>query len=194
MKLHSWLQRTVALAGVVSTVAMAQAPAPLPMYVDLTSSQSAVKNQGARDTCGSFASVAALEALYRRSYGFNLDLSEQFLNHWAQQFASAGSGRALPLNETVAGSIGGGGMVRPLDAMVRGLAIPPESALEYIGDAGYQNVDPGDMPSLNDWSTSFPQRAIDDFNLADIATSYVYTPNVPVWTTVMPQAAIDGAR
>ena len=103
MNLKAWLQHTAALAGMVGTVAMAQAPVPpgpLPMYVDLTPSQSTIKHQGARDTCGTFAAVAALEALYRRSYGLNLDLSEQYLNHWAQQFASAGSGRALPLNET----------------------------------------------------------------------------------------------
>ena len=185
-------RRAFAIAGLVTSAAMAQVP--LPLVVDLTPQQSTVKSQGARDTCGTFASVAALEALYRRNHGLNLDLSEQYLNHWAQQFASAGSGRALPLNETNAGSIGGGGMARPLSAMNRGLAVPPEDTLPYIGDGSYQNVDPGDLPSLNDWSITYPQRTMDNFNLADAPDLYMYTPGSWVWTTVMPQAALDGAR
>lgn len=168
--------------------------APLPQRVDLTASQTPVKSQGGRDTCGTFASVAALEAAYQRNFNVTLDLSEQYVNHWTQQFASAGSGRALPGNETIAGSIGGGGLARPLAAMMRGLAVPPESALPYIGDPGYQNVDAGDQPSVNDWSLTYPQRAIDDFNLADMQATYVYSPPTSVMTTVMPQTALDAAR
>lgn len=192
MTFKSAIQHAILLVGFATSTAMAQTT--LPVYVDLTSYQSPVKSQGARDTCGTFGSIAALEALYQRTYGVSLDLSEQYLNHWAQQFASAGSGRALPLNETIAGSIGGGGLARPLGAMVRGLALPPESVLPYIGDAGYQNVDAGDVPSLNDWSITYPQQSIDDFNLADTPNSYVYSPPTWVWTTVMPQSAIDSAR
>ena len=182
-------------AVVVTTMSAAAAMAQtLPSRVDLAPQQSSVKGQGGRDTCGTFATVAALEALYRRTWGLSLDLSEQYLNHWAQQFGTLNSSRALPQNETQAGSIGGGGLSRPLGALMRGLAVPPESTLPYIPDAAYQNVDAGDMPSLNDWSQSYPQRSIDDFNLADQPNWYMYAPPNITWTTVMPQAALDGGR
>lgn len=182
-------------AACVGSVAMAQmAPPPLPQYVDLTPQQSSVKDQGGRDTCGSFATIAAIEALYRRFYGLSLDLSEHYLNHWAQQFGSGSFGRSLPQNETPAGSIGGGGMARPLAALSRGLALPPENSLPYVRDPAYQNVDSGDSPSLNDWSITYPQRTIDDFNLAAAPDWYVYSPPTLAWTTVMPQAALDAAR
>lgn len=192
MMIERWMQRLLAAAGLATAAAAAQAV--LPVFVDLTQHQSPVKDQGARDTCGTFATMAALEAMYRRHHNITLDLSEQYLNHWAQQFLSAGNGRALPQNETIAGSIGGGGLTRPLVALTRGLAVPPESTLPYIGEAGYQNVDAGDSPSLNDWSIAYSQRAIDDFNLADTPGSYMYSPPNWAWTTVMPQAALDAAR
>lgn len=169
---------------------------PLPrnfLSANLTSFQTPVKNQGGRDTCGTFATVAALEAAYRRSYGMTLNLSEQYLNHWAQQFATP-KGRALPGNETQAGSIGGGGMSRPLAALGLGLAVPIEDVLAYIPSAGYQNIDPNDRPSLNDWSRTYAQREMDDFNLSDQPASYIYEGNSSVVITVMPQHALDEAR
>ena len=107
MMIERWMQRLLAAAGLATAAAAAQAV--LPVFVDLTQHQSPVKDQGARDTCGTFATMAALEAMYRRHHNITLDLSEQYLNHWAQQFLSAGNGRALPQNETIAGSIGGAG-------------------------------------------------------------------------------------
>lgn len=166
---------------------------PLPQSVDLTPYQSPVQNQGGRNTCGTFATVAALEAAYRRTHGVTLDLSEQYLNHWAQQFATA-KGKPLPGNETVAGSIGGGGSLRPLEAMKIGLAVPPETALRYIPNGGYEQVDPYDRPSLNDWTRTYTQRAMDDFNLADQPANYIYENTTIVNTTVMPQQALDQAR
>jgi hypothetical protein len=169
-------------------------PAALPGSVDLTPYQTPVKSQGGRDTCGTFASVGALEAAYLRNYGTGLDLSEQYLNHWGQIVAAAGSGTSLPQSEIQAGAIGGGGLARPLAAMGRGLGVPPESALPYIGDASYQNADQGDQPLITDWWAPHTQRAMDDFNLADAAATYVFSPPTPVVTTVMPQTALEQAR
>ncbi len=53
----------------------------LPRKVFLKDYQTSIKNQGGRGTCVSFAVAGAIEALYKRKYGLNLDLSEQFLNH-----------------------------------------------------------------------------------------------------------------
>lgn len=161
--------------------------------VDLTPFQSPVQSQGGRDTCGTFGVVAALEAAYQRNHGVSVKLSEQYVNHWAQQFTAAG-GRPLPGNETAAGSIGGGGMWRPLAALGQGLAVPPASTLAYVLSGGYQNVDPGDNPSLNDWSKTYTQREIDNFNLADQPGTYAYESGTPVVTTVMPQQALDQGR
>src|SRR5262249_62248868 len=55
-------------------------------HVDLTQFQTPLKRQGGRRTCIVFAAVAALEAAYRRAGYGELDLSEQFLNHFGKMF------------------------------------------------------------------------------------------------------------
>ena len=179
-------------AGMMSVTNLAKAA--LPVHVDRTPQQSPVQDQGGRDTCGTFATIGAIEAAYRRDYGVMLNLSEQFLNHWAQQFDLTFGGRALPGNETNAGSVGGGGLTRPIAALSRGLGVPLETDLAYIPDVGYQNIDAGDSPSLNDWSKTYPQRMINDFNLADEPAWYIHTPPNWAWQNVMPQGAINAAR
>ena len=52
-----------------------------PERASLAAYQSPIKNQAGRDTCYSFAAVAALEAAYKRGYGLDLDLSEQYAFH-----------------------------------------------------------------------------------------------------------------
>jgi hypothetical protein len=169
-------------------------PTLLPSAVDLTPYQTPVKNQGGRDTCGTFATVAALEAAYVRNYSLTLDLSEQYLNHWGQILAGAGSGALLPQSEVQAGAIGGGGMARPLAALGKGMGVPPESVLPYVTDGAYQDANPGDQPLVTDWWTAHPQRVMDDFNLADAPADYVFSPPTHVTTTIMPQAALEQAR
>lgn len=46
---------------------------------DLSGYQTPVKDQLDRGTCGSFATVGAIEAAYVRGYGLSLDLSEQYM-------------------------------------------------------------------------------------------------------------------
>jgi hypothetical protein len=169
-------------------------PRLLPAQVDLTPYQSPVTDQGGRDTCGTFATAAALEAAYVRGYGITPDVSEQFLNHWGQIMAGAGGATTLPATESVAGMIGGGGMLRPLGALRKGLGVPSESDLPYHVGTAYQDFDVGDLPAINDWWTAHPQREMDDFNLADAPANYVYAPPSQVTDTVMPQGALENAR
>src|SRR4051794_38525581 len=55
-------------------------------FVDLRPHQTGFRSQGGRDTCTVFATTAAVEAAYKRIYGLDLDLSEQFLHHFQKSF------------------------------------------------------------------------------------------------------------
>lgn len=55
-----------------------------PASYDLSAYQTPVKDQMDRGTCGTFATVAAIEAAYRRIHGVTLDLSEQYMFHVAK--------------------------------------------------------------------------------------------------------------
>lgn len=57
---------------------------PPPASHDLSAFQTPVKDQLDRGSCGTFATVGAIEAAYRRSYGLTLDLSEQYMFHVAK--------------------------------------------------------------------------------------------------------------
>lgn len=168
------------------------APAPLPTRVDLTRYQSPLQSQGGRDTCGTFATAAALEAAYKRNFNVDIDLSEQYLNHWAQAFQIYG--KTLPNAENDAGAMGGGGMLRPFDALGRGLGVPPENSLRYIGDGNYQNANEGDNPMVTDYWNVHPQWQIDGFNLADSPRQYIFSPPTVTTTTIMPLNALEQAK
>ena len=56
---------------------------PPPSY-DLSAYQTPVRDQLDRGTCGTFATVAAIEAAYKRTWGLTLDLSEQYMFHVAK--------------------------------------------------------------------------------------------------------------
>lgn len=69
------------VTGAVELPRLFDAPPP---SVDLSGSQTPVKNQMDRGSCGTFATVAAIEAAYKRTYGLTLDLSEQYAFHVAK--------------------------------------------------------------------------------------------------------------
>jgi hypothetical protein len=163
---------------------------PLPASVDLQANQTPVQSQGGRDTCTVFAFTAGLEAAYRRLYGLTMKLSEQYLQHVQKSFW-LNSSASVPFVEIQPETNGGGNL--PWHAAVtERYGLPPALALPYIGSGDYQDTNqPGDRPSGLDAAT-LTQRALDDFNLSDVLTTYAIPG--PLTTTVFPQAALEGAR
>ena len=76
-----WLL-TILLLAFFGQMARAQViPAEISLAYSLAQYQTSIKNQDGRATCWAFGGVAALEAAYKRKYGLELDLSEQYAFH-----------------------------------------------------------------------------------------------------------------
>ena len=134
---------------------------PLPSKVDLTQYQTLpMRDQGGRDTCQTFGVVAAIEAAYKRGYGLDLDLSEQYLKH-VHMMGLLNPAAILPNNEVLAGSIGGRNPIEVLSVLLKGYGLPLEFTVPYVAAADYQNPNAGDDPDIMNWSLSYPQFNID---------------------------------
>lgn len=156
-------------------------------FVDLRPHQTGFRDQGGRDTCTVFATTAAVEAAYKRIYGLDLDLSEQFLNHVQKSFWLDTS-LLLPGIE-IQPETNGGGNVPWQFGVLRRYGLPLESELPYIGAASWEQIGNWTSPTL---AQILVQRGLDDFLLSATPVTY-YTP-APITATVLPQAALEGAR
>lgn len=172
--------RSFAVAAVATAV-----PLLAQLRVDMTQYQTPLRLQGNRNTCQTFAAVAALEARYRRM-GYTLDLSEEFVNHvgkmmWLDPNWSAGAGAGARENQV--GAFGGGGGWAHLRNMCEWMKVPIETLMPYR-EQGYA------VPAW--FSTFWNQRNADSFNLDPVvlpraaltaanyysATGYVRIPDV----------------
>jgi hypothetical protein len=124
-------------AGIVSDI-----PAPSATRVDLRARQTRLKDQGGRGTCITFASIAALEAAYKRAGYGDLDLSEEFLNHFGKTFWLAADWRTWPdflraaggiddFHENQVAAFSGGNGTAYLKSMKGGLRVPSNEAFRY---------------------------------------------------------------
>lgn len=156
--------------------------------VDLRAYQTGFRNQGDRDTCTVFATVAAVEAAYKHKYGLNLDLSEQYLHHM-QKSLWLNTAAQLPTPDIQPENNGGGNVSWQLSTLGF-YGLPLETTLPYIGDVAWQNLDAWTSP--NGPFIRANQRALDDFMLSSSPVTY-FTPT-PITATVLPQAALEGAR
>ena len=77
--------KTIALLFLAGMLVAAPGLA-LPTAVDLSSGQTPVRNQGQRGNCFIHATVAAMEAAYKRAGYGDLDLSELFSDYMGQVF------------------------------------------------------------------------------------------------------------
>ena len=129
------------------------------------------RNQGGRNTCQTFAAIAAVEAAYKRQFGIDVDLSEEFTNYTGKVFWLSYNLYTAPLpaeaSETQMGAFGGGGGTGWLNNLSHGFAVPREEAMPY--SAGYSLV-----PYCGEgcaWGTdefrdfAGLQRNVGDFNL-----------------------------
>lgn len=160
------------LIGLVLSFGFALDAAALPNFVDLRPQQTAIRDQGGRTTCITFAALAALEAAYKRAGYGDLDLSEQFTNHVGKTFwLHAQWPEIVALGEDGAegqvGAYGGGGGSGYLAQLANGLRVPEEGVMPYRN----REYTPADWaPLSNVWHGPYwkKQRNQSDFNLNPI--------------------------
>jgi hypothetical protein len=105
-----------------------------PVSYDLLPFQTPVKNQNPRGACAAFAFIAAVEACYKRKYGQELDLSEEYFIHIVHSTQSTHNPSLkhenvpsdCSLYDKVVGMI-------PGDQLFPTLAVPEEKYAPYFG-------------------------------------------------------------
>jgi hypothetical protein len=163
------LSRRTAALSILSAGLMPKAVrAARPPYVDLSRYQTSLKNQGPRNTCITFAALAALEAACNRAGYGQLALSEEFLNHfgkmtwltapWSKVAAKGEDGQ-----ESQVGAFGGGQAASYIELLANGMRVPVEAAMPYHP----AEFTAKDHPHLaNAWDSPFwTQRRTNDVNL-----------------------------
>lgn len=124
-----------------------------PKYVDLRAHQTPYRDQGPRGTCTYFASLAALEAAYKRSGYGEVDLSEEYYAIVAKMFGlhtNWADIRHANYRENQFGTTQGGGTVEGL----KNIRIPEEHVAPYV-----RNNRPVDWRNKS-------QKACNDFNFS----------------------------
>jgi choice-of-anchor C domain-containing protein len=143
----------------------ARAETELPPTVDLTGDQTAICNQGHRDTCIYHPQVAALEAAYRRA-GTPVELSVEHLV-WLRNVTALGGKVADPdLNEDGLANLGGGSMLHGFHLLSRyGISrardMPYRPDYEDTRTAYFRGFDVTDFR----WWEPFRQISLNRFNL-----------------------------
>ena len=136
-----------------------------PDTYDLLQYQTSVKDQNPRGSCATFSFLGAIEAFYKRGYGWELDLSEEYFIHIV--FSTAHTYNPSAQHENPATFCGGHGLGSDAgipDGRVylvsMGLALPTEKYAPYFGDAN-ANIDRnGTLHSHNDMGIIANQNGI----------------------------------
>lgn len=167
-------------------------PSTLPPRFTLAADQTAIRNQGYRGTCQTFAAVAAVEAAYKRAGYGDLDLSEQFASHITRtQYLERTPGTTAAPHENQLGMLVGWTSTAVLTRLAV-YGVPLQDVDPNILAKPYDNPNQaGDVPRIDPNDATVSQRTYDDFNLQDEPTSY----NIPgaITTTPFPREALTDA-
>ena len=170
----------------------------LPASVNLSRFQTPIRNQNPRGTCIVFSNIAALEAAYKRQFGLDLDLSEEYMNTIRQTVSLSAGAVPLPRAENFPGSWGGGGSWDNQIQYMRFAGVPLETDAPYLASTDYENTtqDGDDLRTDPDWMNYHTGRVttqenVDRFNLTDRATEF-RVPG-PLTRTALPIAALEHA-
>jgi len=131
--------------------------------------QTPIRNQLSRGTCWAFAGIAALEAAYKRKYGVNLDLSEQYLFHIckAQELYTDYMTNPAP-HENNSSFWGGQGDSGVIENLAR-VAVPEESFAPYLDQPALENIRISNAACGNlDWNSTQEQLDTFEYNLQNI--------------------------
>lgn len=107
-----------------------------PPRVDLSASQTPLRQQGARGTCSAFGAVAGLEAAYKRQGYGDLDLSEEFVAFagkamWVDVQWNRVARRGTDVPENYLGAATGSTGTFLVEMLAGGFATPTEADLPY---------------------------------------------------------------
>lgn len=132
--------------------------------VTLAQWQTSIKDQNGRSTCYAFAAIAALEAAYRRQFGYYLNLSEQYAFHINKvselHEGYVSNGLSVENNTSLWGFQGSSDIV---DKMAR-FAVPVESICPYLSDARMSAVQ---METPGAGLLNVTQEAFDAFEFSE---------------------------
>ncbi|MBV1911635.1 MAG: DUF5011 domain-containing protein [Kangiellaceae bacterium] len=147
-----------------------------PSSFSLASDQTNFKKQLSRNTCVSFAVVAALEAAYKRQFDLELDLSEQFVNHMQKNVSIIRDNPQVPYRENQLGFWAGSSVSYLLHLLHAGYRVPTEESHKYVGLANFGNTrQDGDNPLMNFRNDNILQKDVNDINLSAHEVNY----NIP---------------
>jgi hypothetical protein len=157
-----------------------------PDVVSLARYQSDYRSQFDRDSCYAFGTCAAIEAAYKRKYGLNLHLSEQYafhINKVTELYPDYLSNRAMAHenNSSYWGSQGTVDLVKKLAAC----AVPEASAAPYL-KGGQMTALKRATPSCGDLDfKTATQEQVDAFEFQEahvpIAARYAARYRVTAW-------------
>lgn len=137
--------------------------------VDLRQWQTPIKRQAGRNTCVSFAIVAAMEARYKRlnpSLYANIDLSEQYLHHVQKMAVLEETPASLGYRENAHAAWGYSNAFYTASLLLSKYGLPTEAQLPYIPGRSYEDTNEAtDHPRIDPENRYVDQKIIDDFNL-----------------------------